>query len=82
MHTIKVNRALSLASIGGCPGSAGDMLGAIPTAVIEALPSRLLAELLDANWRLAQRSKALANAEAVAEGAVWDARHQRLREVA
>lgn len=82
MSTIKINRALKLAAIGTNPGSAADMLAAIPADVIEALPARLLAELLDANWSLACRSKSLADAAACDEGAVWDARHQRLRAVA
>lgn len=82
MHTIKINRALAGAAIGRNPGSALDMLAAIPATVIDALPARLLAELLDANWSLAQASKALAHTDACAEGAIWDARRQQLREIA
>lgn len=94
-HATKVNNALALSRIGGwtgsndhdtmqgpCHASALAMLDAIPDEVIAALPARLLAQLIDANWALAQQSKAIAAAEAIAEGAVWDARSQRLREIA
>lgn len=76
---IKINRAIAAATIGGCPASASAMLDAIPADVVAALPSRLLAQLVDANWRLAEASKALANADAIADGGVWDARRQALR---
>ncbi|QIG79976.1 hypothetical protein [Stakelama tenebrarum] len=82
MHPIKINRALNAAAIGSCPGSASDMLAAIPDSVVAALPGRLLAELLDANWQLAQRSKSLAAREALDEGAVWDDRRERMIELA
>lgn len=82
MHTIKINRALSTSTIGTTPGAASDMLNAVPESIIAALPSRLLAELLDAQWALACRSKELANREAIDEGAMWDARGQRLVELA
>lgn len=80
MHSIKINRALRTAAIGANPGSADDMLAAIPTAVVSALSGARLAELLDAMWALAGASKALAIKDAVDEGALWDG--QRLREIA
>ncbi len=82
MASVKINRALKMAKIGDNPGSASDMLDAIPAKIIKQLPSRLLADLLDANWALAQASKALANRETCENGAVWDGRHQALRDIA
>lgn len=77
MHSIKIKRALKLSTIGSCSGSAIAMLDAIPQSVVAALTSAQLADLIDANWRLAGASKAIAERDAVAEGAVWDARNQR-----
>jgi len=81
-NSIRVKRALALSQIGAYPGSAQAMLNAIPPAVVAALPARLIAELLDANWRLAQEAKAIAEKDAIQEGAVWDATTVRHREVA
>ncbi|MFN7002195.1 MAG: hypothetical protein ACK4NW_02050 [Roseinatronobacter sp.] len=81
-NSIKVNRAVAMSQIGSHPASAQAMLAAIPRDVIDALPSRLVAALLDANWQLAQQSKAIAEADAVQEGAIWDARRGQLREIA
>lgn len=58
------------------------MLDAIPAEVVAALTSRQLAALLDAMWQTACASKALANREAIAEGAIWDARRGQMREIA
>lgn len=80
--SIKVNRALALANIGRNPGSAQAMLDAIPADVVAALTARRLAQMLDAMWRLAGASKALAAHDAIAEGAIWDARTGRLRSIA
>lgn len=82
MSTVKVNRALALASVGRNPASASDMLAAIPQAIIAALTSRQIAELMDAMWHACQRSKALAAQDAIDEGAIWDARRQQLVELA
>ena len=81
MHTIKIKRALRLSTIGSCHYSAMAMLDAIPETVVAALTSAQIAELIDANWRLAQASKAIAEREIVAEGAVWDARTERMIEL-
>jgi hypothetical protein len=79
--SIKINRAQKLAAIGRCPGSFIAMLEAIPASAIETLNSRELAELIDANWRLAGASKAIAASDALSEGGVWDHRNQRFREL-
>lgn len=81
MHTIKIKRALKLSTIGSCHGSAHAMLAAIPQSVVTSLTSKQLAELIDANWRLAVASKVIAERDIVNEGAVWDARSQRLIEL-
>ena len=80
-HTIKVNRALTQSKIGNHPASAAAMLQAIPADIIAALPARLLAQLLDAQWALASSSKAIATHEAVQEGIIWDADQNRSREI-
>lgn len=79
--SIKINRAQKLAKIGDCPGSFFAMLEFIPASAIAALNSRQIAELIDAVWRLASASKALAAADAIMEGGVWDHGKQRFREL-
>jgi hypothetical protein len=79
MSSIKVDRALRLSAIGDCPASAAAMLDAIPSAVVAALNSTQLAALIDANWHLAGASKAMAIADALTEGAVWDAKNNVMR---
>lgn len=81
-HSTKVKRALRMSFIGANPGSAAAMLDSIPAEVVDALPARLIALMLDANWRLAQESKVIALCDAVSEGAIWDARSQKLRDIA
>lgn len=80
-HSIKVNRALALSDIGPCRASAAAMLDAIPRDVVAALPSHLIARLIDANWQMCQRTKAIADAEAIREGAVWDAARLEMRSI-
>jgi len=77
----KISRAHKLAAIGNCPGSFEAMLAAIPLGVRRTLNSGQIALLLDANWQLACASKAIANADAIAEGGVWDHRRQAFREL-
>lgn len=79
-NTIKVNRALKLCDIGAHQVSAAAMLDAIPDAIIEALPARMIAQLIDANWALAQDAKAIAVRDAIEDGAVWDG--HKMREIA
>lgn len=81
MSQVKINRAMKMARIGSNPGSASDMLAAIPASTIAGLTARQLAELLDAMWSLAQASKAIAARDACAEGAIWDAQAQQMREL-
>lgn len=81
-HSRKVNKAVKMSSISEHPQSASAMLRAIPDDVIAALPARLIAQLIDANWTLAGISKAIAAAEAVENGTIWDDRQGRSREIA
>ena len=82
MSQIKINRARKLSKIGNNYGSFDAMLAAVPAGVIAALSSAQLATLIDANWSLAQASKGIAERDACAEGAIWDARRGTLREIA
>lgn len=81
-HSIKINRALRQSSIGANPASASAMLAGIPASIIQTATSRQLADLLDASWSLTQESKAIAARSWIDEGAIWDARQQRLRDIA
>lgn len=60
MSSIKITRAYKKSTIGSCPLSAQAMLEAVPEQIIAKLSSDDLAALMDANWQLAQRSKAIA----------------------
>ncbi|MBX3482563.1 hypothetical protein [Phenylobacterium sp.] len=82
MHSIKINRALRQAEIGHFPGSAEHMLSYVPDVLRSALTSDELAIALDMLWTACLASKALAERDAIAEGAIWDAEAQRLREIA
>ena len=79
---VKISRASKMSAIGNCPGSYAAMLDAVPAAVLDALSSRQIATLVDAVWRACEQSKSIAIAAAVDEGAVWDARSQKFREIA
>ena len=81
-HTRKVNRALRLSAIGIHPASASAMLRAIPAEVIAATPARLIAQMIDANWRLASASKAIAARDALTNGGAWDEARGAMREFA
>lgn len=80
--TIKINRARKLSAIGDVPGSFYAMVERVPAAVTAAITSRQLADMVDAMWAACQEAKALAEKEAIDQGAVWDARSQRLRGIA
>lgn len=80
--TIKINRARKLSVIGNTPGSFYAMIERIPATVTGAITSRQLADMVDAMWAACQEAKALAAKEAIDQGAVWDARSQRLRGIA
>lgn len=64
MSRIKVARAKKHAKIGPYHGSFEAMLESIPSSVVASLTARQLGELIDANWRLAARSKSIGEKEA------------------
>ena len=71
-----------MAAIGNNRGSYATMIDLIPDTVLNTLSSRQIADLVDATWLACQQAKSIACADAIAEGAIWDSRRQRLREVA
>lgn len=79
--TIKISRAYQNAEIGKYPASREAMLKHLPDELIKTLTSRELAMVLDALWSCAEAAKVIAEQEIVAEGAVWDAKTQRLIEL-
>lgn len=81
-HEIKINRALRLAEVGRYPASASAMMDAVPASARANLTSQELAELLDAMWGVAERSKAIAAREVIDNGRIWDAREQCHRALA
>lgn len=81
-HSRKVSRAIAMSRIGDCRESASAMLRAIPDEVIAALPARLIAQIIDANWRLARVNQAMGQADAINNGCIWDERQQRHRDIA
>lgn len=82
MFAIKHARARAQSTLGSCPSSFDAMWEHIPFAVIAALNSSTLAQLVDALWTCAQRSKALAEQEVVDTGGVWDADGNCFRKIA
>jgi hypothetical protein len=82
MSSIKINRALKASRVGRFPGSADAMLERIPASVVAHLTGAALAEMADAMWDACQESKIIAASDACNEGAVWDVRRGRLRELA
>jgi hypothetical protein len=82
ISAVKYNRAMSKSAVGRYPASASAMLERVPEGVALALTSTQLAAMLDAMWGACQEAKGIAARDAIAEGAIWDARSQRLREIA
>lgn len=79
--TIKISRAYNKADVGKHPASRDAMMMHLPTALVATMTSAQLAGVLDALWSCAQQSKSIAEREIVSEGAVWDAKSQRLIEL-
>lgn len=80
-HTIKINRAVAQSDVGQHPATATAMLAAIPADVIAALPSRLIAQMIDACDDLAATSKAIALRDALSDGGVWCDKSQEFVEI-
>jgi hypothetical protein len=80
-HSIKINRALEKAEVGKYPRTFEAILNSVPGPTITKLTSSELAELMDAIGAHAAVSKRLAEQEIIDEGAAWDYKQQRFREV-
>lgn len=70
--TIKINRARSLSSIGNTPRTFDAFVESIPATVVGTLSAAQLAALLDAMYQFGQKSKQLAEQEALSNGGIWD----------
>lgn len=81
MSKIKIDRARKASKIGKFPRSFNAMVAAIPSEAISALTSKQIAIMIDAIWDACQRSKGIAERDACTEGAVWDAKAGKLREI-
>ena len=81
-HSIKINRAQKLTSIGKYPGTWAALLAHVPAELRNTLTARQIAQTVDALWACAQASKAIADREAIADGGVWDARRQQFHDLA
>lgn len=82
MNHIKIEKARRKSSIGSGPMTWKVHLDAVPASVIARLTSSELAELVDSMRRLTEATKAFHEREIIGEDAIWDARQQRLREIA
>lgn len=80
-HQIKLARARRLAKAARYPATYDAMLDYVPEAAVAKLTGAEIAAVVDALRATAIDAKALAAREACAEGAIWDARTQRLREI-
>ncbi len=80
-HAIKINRAQALSTTGPYRATFAALLDAIPAPVVAALTAHQLAELIDANARLADASKAIATREICDNGFVWDSRRGASRDL-
>jgi hypothetical protein len=78
-HTIKLSRARAISKTGRYPGTYDAMLAHIPTALVASASAAVIAATIDAMASACAEAKALAGADAISEGAVWDAKRQTLR---
>jgi hypothetical protein len=81
-HTIKLERARRRSHIGNYPATCDAIMRHVPDAVIADGNAAMVAAVIDALYACAQEAKACALRDAATEGVIWDATHQRHREVA
>lgn len=81
MSQIKIERARRLSSTGNYPATFSAMLSHVSAETISTVSSRTLAAIIDDLRKASEAAKALANAEAINEGCVWDARQQRHKDI-
>jgi hypothetical protein len=82
MSSIKIAKARKKSSIGSMPMTWRVHLDAVPPSVVSRLTSSELAELLDGMRGLTIDTKSHHERDIVDEGAIWDERQSRLREIA
>lgn len=82
MSDLKISRARKLSKIGDCHGTFAAMASHVSVTVADAVSSRTLATIIDDLYDASQAAKAIAVTDAIAEGAVWDARQERHRNIA
>lgn len=80
MHAIKVNRALGMCQF--LPKAQAEILSSLPPTLVEALTARQLAEVMQSLNRHWHKAAAWKEKEILAEGAIWDGRAEKLREIA
>lgn len=70
--SIKINRSRSLSWVGTTPRTFDAFVESIPASVVGTLSAAQLAALIDAMHQVSERSKQLAEREAISNGGVWD----------
>ncbi|PTV70241.1 hypothetical protein [Agrobacterium pusense] len=80
--TIKFNRAQSLSWIGTTPRTFDALFEAIPGTVVDSLTAAQLAALIDAMHQFSEKSKLLAEREALSNGGIWDEGKNAFRQLA
>ena len=81
MSALKRSRAQSMSTLGPYHESFSAMWRYLPDDVVAALPSPLIAKLIERLWACAEKSKVLAEREVVRDGGVWDERSASFREI-
>lgn len=79
--TIKTNRAQGFSKIGMHPAKVAAMLSHVDRQVLASVSSRTLASVIDSLYAASLAAKAIAMRDAIGEGAVWDAKAQRHRDI-
>jgi queuine/archaeosine tRNA-ribosyltransferase len=81
-HQIKINRATRLADVGRYPSTCSAMMRHLPAELFKRATAAEIAMAMHALWAACRESKSIAIRDAIDEGAIWDARQQRMREIA
>jgi hypothetical protein len=80
-HSRKIETARRLFTVGTMPHTWSDIIDSVPRSVIDTVPARALADLVDAIRIVSLDQQARGQQDALDEGAIWDPRLQRLREI-
>ncbi|TAW50589.1 hypothetical protein [Rhizobium leguminosarum] len=76
--SIKINRAAKFSKVGAWPGTFTSLLAYMPPTLLDAMTARQIGLAIDALYDCAQKSKAIAEREALDCGVVWDEVRGRL----